>query len=363
MIATMHETETEATTAATTATLLLRNIHFADNDLSRVRYPTLINYPDALDSQIQADLGVQVGTSQDALEITFELLQDGGVSFVLEDLPGILEQVKCRDLSDPENPSPAGARAVLTGTNPPRCTFTWNRQEGMARVRAFRIYCRKDGAGELSARETVYGGLFLALIDQPRLVIPGRWTPSTEPVESLAKLKLIGIDDQGRPLYNIFQDYSTIISPDDADLEIEPTYRIYERQELRFDFKLALGPQWTFNRQLAFLEPPSARSLFAFTFPQENFCRFSWTRKDTGLESSQTGSASTFHLGVNPGNLSMEARRSLKKALKALHVKIDDQLDEVTLKKTLKLVFSRFESLVDPTVIEPPRCTNGICVG
>ncbi len=351
MIATMHETETEATTATETATLELVDIYFADNDLTRPLYRKLINYPvGELDPHFQVDLGVQVGRSLGRLEITFELRADLGVQFASD--PADSQRVKVRDLAFPDG-APVGVEALLQSSR--RCVFTWTRiPMEMARVRAFRIYCQKANP---TTPENVYGGLFLALIDQPRLGIPGSQTGSDEPVESLAKLRLIGSDDNGRPLYNIFKDYSDLISAG-ADLEIEPTYRIYERQELRFDVKLEVpgSELWTFNHQLIFLEPPSARSLFAIAFPEVDSCHFSWTRKDTGLESPSTGSVSTFHLGVNPGGDLLERLRS--RIEEALLIKIPKDDPDV-----LKLIFSRFESLIDPTVIEPPRCTNGICVG
>jgi len=344
MSTTMLKTEPERVSAATaTATLSLEDIRFANfpigsgKDLTRPLYPTLVDYPEQPVDPTQIDLGIHVGSGVDKLDIRLALQPEGGVSFRQEGLDP--QRVKVRELTDPENSNPLGVSASFDKLDDrTSCTFHWEREQtgGVPQVRAFRIFCQQSSVGDIVEPpdwEKVYGGLFVAIIDKPR---PGAIGDLNSPVPrpvcgpaSLVDLKLVGVDAHGRPLYNIFKNYKQFLDPDDADLEIEPTYRLYESelatQEL--DVTFGLNDLGAFNGRLNLLAPMSTRSLFGCTFQGGNkSCRLGWRRTETGDQPSQAGVV-TCDLGLSLASLP-----------------------------------GRSPS-VDPTVIEPPRCMDGICVG
>lgn len=356
MSTTMLKTEPERVLAATTtATLSLDDIRFANfpmgsgKDLTRPLYPTLVDYPEQPVDRTQVDLGIHVGSGVDKLEIRLALQPEGGVSFRQEGLDP--QKVKVReltvpDLTDPENSSPLGVYASFDKLDDrTSCTFHWEREQtgGLPQVRAFRIFCQQSSVQDTVEPpdwEKVYGGLFVAIIDKPRL---GASVDLNSPVPrlnslvprrvcgpaSLVDLKLVGVDFQGRPLYNIFKEYEQFLDPGDADLEIEPTYRLYESQlaTQELDVTFGLSDLGAFNGRLNLLAPMSTRSHFGCTFEGGNkCCRLVWRRTETGDQASQAGVA-TCDLGLSLASLP-----------------------------------GRSPS-VDPTVIEPPRCMDGICVG
>jgi hypothetical protein len=338
-------------------TLSLTGIWFEGSDLSQPRYPSLIDGTRA-PAGVQFEPCLQIRQEAvEILKIRFEIAQKE-VSFLT--LNG---DVQATSVYHPvDGMLPPGVESVkLVDGDPRKCELTWDQaaaeRAGFSRLSLVRLLCQRSGPPPLTALEKVEGGLYLAILKRlepafgkPEIKDPGLPVPET--------IKILGFDQGGRPVYDLFQ--SGVQDGLSASLSLEPAFRCREGQIVGFslaldlpegiDIEFVTDPNSDQVQVTGFL--PEGRPFQLGETTAEEFdgfphrkCSISWFQ-ETGRQYCATsnfkesrrgyctsGQGSSFGLRATPsGVLPFDAPPG---------------------------TVAEF----DPTVIQPPSCTaDGICI-
>ncbi len=337
--------------------LSLTGIRFEGSDLSRPRYPSLID-PERAPAQVQFEPGLQIREEAvGLLTIRFEIAEPG-VTFLLTPFGG----VQVASVFDPWKAEvPAGVEAVtLVDGDPQKCELVWNQdaadKAGYGRLNLLRLFCQRDGQ-PLSAVEEVEGGVYLAILKRmevgfakPFCNEPGSPIPRTT--------KVLGFDLSGRPVYDLFMPGVQDALP--STLALEPSFRCREGQIVDFSLVLDLPD----GIDLEFVTEPDGDQVEVAGFlPQgrpfqlagttagsfngypNRMCGVSWFQ-ETGRQYCSTSNAvEAKRCYCTQGQGSAFALRATPGGAPPFGLAPDEVVE------------------FDPTVIQPPSCTaSGICI-
>lgn len=337
--------------------LSLTGIFFEGSDLSKPRYPSLIDETRA-PAGVQFEPCLQIREETiGILKIRFEIDQKE-VRFLLT--PG--GDVQATSVYHPmDGVLPPGVESVkLVDGDPRKCELTWDQaaadRAGFSRLSLVRLLCQKVDPA-LSALEKVEGGIYLAILKRvepafgnPKTKEPGLPVPET--------IKILGFDTGGRPVYDLF--HTDVQDGLPAALSLEPAFRCREGQIVSFslaldlpqgiDIEFVTDPNNDQVQVTGFL--PEGRPFQLGETTAEEFdghphrkCSISWFQ-ETGRQYCATsnsreasrnyctsGQGSSFGLRATPGGVfPLDAPKG---------------------------AVAEF----DPTVIQPPSCTaSGICI-
>lgn len=307
----------------------ITGITFEDGDLRRSRYPTLIEDGRAPQGA-RFEPGFQVLSPGRTLQFVFQLDPGGGVELGQEVLP----------LSAPSLPP------GLTVAWPDSFTCQLTLEGPLDKVTALRLPCLPSGR-QATKEEAVYGGVYLAIVNREEK--PFAWhgpmvSDPGEPEENT--IKLLGLDGRGRPVYDLFLSEAQQRLP--RDLALEPTFRVEGKEPpVSLSLLIATPPELDLRFQRAFahpgevevnpfkppVRPPELRD--AERREEGRRCDLRWV---AGQPRTDAGVVSTFYL---------EADWKPQGAA-------GDFLRRHGVSKVLVQV--------DPTVIQPPSCSGGICI-
>lgn len=315
-------------TGETTGPVRITGITFQDGDLCRPRYPTLFDEERA--KGLRFVPGFQILSPDRTFEFLVQLDPGGGVE---------LDQV---------------VLALNAHSLPPDLTAEWSDPftclltlgSPADKVTTLRLPCHPVGR-EATPEEIVYGGVYLAIVNREEPM--GKWhTPMVadpgEPEE--LTIKLLGLDRFGRPVYDLFLADALKVLP--SDLVLEPTFRVQGHEKVNLTLRIATPPGLDLRFRKAPLDPaqvkvepfepdlkpPQLRD--AGRDDDGRRCDMVWV---SGQSGTKVGAASTFYLEAfwqpQGGQAWSFARHH---GVREVQVQ------------------------VDPTVIQPPSCTGGICV-
>ncbi len=327
----MIETLRNATlteTGATTGPVRITGITFHDGDLCRPRYPTLFDEERA--KGLRFEPGFQIRSPDRAFEFLVQLDPGSGVELDQVVLPLNAHSLP-RDLKA-EWPDPF--TCWLTLGNP------------FDKVTTLRLPCHPAGR-EATPEEIVYGGVYLAIINREEPMRNWHSSLVADPGEPEdLTIKLLGLDRFGRPVYDLF--LADALSELPSDLVLEPTFRVqgYEKANLAIRIATPPGLDIRFREALRDpgqvkvepfepdLKPPQLRD--AGREDEGRRCDMVWVAGQSG---TSVGAVSTFYLEAYWQPRGGEAWSFMR----------HHGVREVQVQ-------------VDPTVIQPPSCTGGICV-
>lgn len=318
--------------------LAITGIRFENGDLSRPRYLSLFDYGRAPE-QVVFEPCVQIVQElapQQTLRFLVQLDPVDGVSFQTRDgEPVVVSAV------DPDGgPVPGLAAGLL---DPFTCELVWDPSLASPddrKVAALRLFCEVPDRVP-TPWETVYGGLYLAIVDRPKTASagglgigdPGEREPDT--------IKLLGVDPQGRPIYDLF--LPDVLPAVPAYLSLEPAFRV-TRADASVELSIELAPPLDVIQFKEKADDPQEVQVIGFKpegWPEQlqaaewldegRRCRMAWAPKEGPGE--QPGDSSAFYLEV-------------------VRIEIGPDWQPVE---------TRYLQ-IDPTVIQPPSCTGGICV-
>jgi hypothetical protein len=342
--------------------LVLTGITFQDGDLSRPLYPTLFDYERAPQG-VRFEPGVQILKAEPLPRFLFlfQLQEGAGVSF-LTDSAG---QPIVLSVTDPNADSVPGLTATLL--DPLTCELTWDQAAadlahgGMVKVTALRLVCELLER-EPTNPEVVDGGLYLAIVNRheeagPDLGIGDSGDPEPHTV------KMLGTDAFGRPVYDLFLPEPQALLP--LHLGLEPAIRVREREKADVAIQIATLPgiDLRFDRATGNPEevqvhgfeprgwPPQLRSATRQDFGKR--CQLLWI-EETGRNACTIGNPEqnkNYCLNGQIASFYLEA--SLQDGFFLLS--LDE--DEVEMWRARGVRMQ-----LDPTVIQPPSCTGGICI-
>lgn len=241
-------------------------------------------------------------------------------------------------------------------SNPKRCVVTW--QQSLAdeaereahgdpsrrrNVTVLRIACAATGPEADPVRNKVEGGVYVAIINKPR------YSKGIDPIAGRKgqgkRIEIIGIDEHARPVYNIFKADVAV----DPRLELEPAFRAIEGENLPVKIALRLDPVREFEtttpegKEVVVLNhSPAVRSLqLRRTDAEDNatVCSLEWCQQ-TARNVCREGSPDATLCNCTQGSVASFFMR-----LKPLDG--NDELAAVD---------------IDPTVIQPPVCYDGVCI-
>lgn len=324
--------------------LEITDITFEGGDLSRPRYPSLINAFRA-PAGVQFEPGIQIIHGE--RDLTFLLGIDPSSEAVFESDASGLPVVE--SIVSPSGSGIAGLveRSLLDSRT---CQLTWRPGEAESRLTALRVRCSPTLRGATDP-ERVDGGVYLMLLDRPE------WLPEEHPAVDPGlpvphTIKILGTDGHKRPVYDLYLRAALDSLP--TDLALEPTFRVREGHAVDFsmlfapDVDLRFLPSADDFGQVAVEDFPSGRPPQLVDAAREDAgkeCRLKWvqaTGRDLCTSSSEergeghclAGQVTSFMLVafVGPGSFFDVEERDKRR-------------------------------LVDPTVIQPPSCTSsGICI-
>lgn len=322
----MIETPANAS-PATTGPVRITGITFEDGDLCRPRYPTLIDEDRAKGMRFEP--GFQILSPGRTLGFLIELDPAGGVELDQVVLP----------LNAPSQPP--GLKAEW------RDGFTCLLTLGgpLDKVTTLRLPCHPTRR-KITTEEIVYGGIYLAIVNReepmrewhaPLVADPG------EPEERT--IKLLGLDGFGRPVYDLFLPEALTGLP--SDLGLEPTFRVQGHEKVELTVRIATPPELNLRFRRAvdptqvMVEPfePILKPLQLRDAGREDDgrrCDMVWI---AGASRTDVGVVSTFYLEAE-----WQPQRSQVRSFLRRH----------GVRKVLVQL--------DPTVIQPPSCTGGICI-
>jgi hypothetical protein len=320
----------------------ITGITFEDGDLCKPRYPTLFDYFRAPHG-VRFEPGFQILRSLlPRLRFLFQLHEDAGSEF-LTDSQGHPVVVS---ILDPDAGQVPGLTAVLL--DPVTCELAWDQAEadrihgGTVKLTTLRLRCQPLGRTPTDP-EKVDGGLYLAIVNHPEAV--GLDLGIADPGEREEDtIKLLGSDSLGRPVYDLFRLDALTQLP--GHMGLEPTFRVRQTDppvdlacqiatlpEIDLRFVPAVGDVQAVH-VLGFKPEGLPRQLLAAErLDQGRRCRLSWAPQQNGVRNF--GESSSFYLeAVLEGQVSPSWAKWHGKVLLRL----------------------------DPTVIQPPSCTGGICI-
>jgi hypothetical protein len=303
--------------------LQLTGIRFREGDLSQPLYPTLFDYLRAPQG-VRFEPGVQILNQNDRLlHFRFQLEAGAGVELRV----GADGQPVIESAADPsiEGSSIRGLTAAVL-LDPYTCQLTWE-QPVDVEVTALRLLCVPIGR-PLTDGEQVDGGIYLVILNRPKelpvlgIGDPGEQEPNT--------IKMLGSDPAGRPVYDLFQADALPGLP--SDLSLEPTLRVRRGEGMEFAVRIAAPVDLRFVQadgdpqevKISGTRPPELQN--AEWLDQGDLCKLVWLAESM----ERIGRVSSFFL----------------------------KADEVPVPAMGPSRFLR----IDPTVIQPPSCTGGICI-
>jgi len=346
--------------------LKITGITFADGDLSRPRYPSLINYERAPEG-VQFEPAIQImEVAVPQLHIQYEIDPAQPVIFDAPD-----GNVRVTSVLNPEG-TPAGlVSAKLVDGDRRRCELVWDQEKaneafgGPNRIAPMRLHCcHSSELRELSSSpvEQVEGGVYLTILNRPETPFEIRSVkePGT-PLEST--IKILGFDPEGRPVYDLFQ--PEVLEGLIAYLALEPSLRIREGQISSFSMVLDLPPELEGIRfelepkrnavRVVGFEPQGRPFQLNDTTPGDfgglpnRKCFVEWYQ-ETGRQYCSTSNSN-------------EARKCYctKGQVTSFNLRATDgeNFSDILIARGLAHRVAQF----DPTVIQPPNCTSsGICI-
>ena len=302
--------------------LTITGITFEGGDLSRPRYPSLIDDSRA-PAGVQFEPGIQI-IAADPLPFTvlYELDPAAGVLF-MRDVAGL--PVVQSVAAAPEIGPVPGLTAELL--DPTTCRLTWNQAEALSLSTALRIFCERVDRLSTEA-EQVDGGVYLTIVH--------RQQDGIEPIQGREAglpegdtIKILGTDAQGRPRYDLF--FPGVLA--NPDLELEISFRVRKGETARFDLLISVVPgsdvRFETSAGQVVVQParPAELQSTAASDLREK-CTLVWV-EETGQTTQ--GKVTSFFL----------------------EAAADEAPFEVRLRRVQ----------LDPTVIQPPNCTSGgICI-
>jgi hypothetical protein len=300
----------------------ITRITFENGELCKPRYPTLIDYG-------RAPQGVR-------FEPGFQILSPGRHQFLLQLEPGFEFTQELVSLN---------ADSQILGLEvdwsvPFTCRLTLDGVAG--KVASLRLPCRPSTSARIfSDEEYVYGGVYLALINREETL-----SASTQNVVSAPgdpephTIKLLGLDQHGRTVYDLFKHDALPGVP--SNLGLEPTIGVYRTETVSFSLKIATIPDLEFeeveDQQVKVrpfepsVRPPELKN--AGWADEGRRCDLLWE-----AASGSEGLVSTFYLDIWQPASSGDVRPGVRHSRKRRRV-----------------------AQVDPTVIQPPSCFGGICI-
>jgi len=307
--------------------VVIDGITFEDDKLWQARYPSLIDYS-KVPPGYQMEPAIQIADLERS-QMTVRLALAAGYVFQTAD-----GKVKVEWVDGNGSPPPSCISAVLE--DPGTCLVTWTREPSSPSTIALRFFCRPEtGPEPTDADSVVEGGVYLAFVVReekwPDEVI--RYLEEHPPdlpaaPESLDVKILAFLLPEGRVRYDLFMHDA----PDGTEFEL--AFRVRRGSVLGFDVEIVnLGFVYRESigdpEDVAFKvtypgEPLTGAELETVFGDSPSICRVTWTSENTDDES---GRSCSFNLFAR-----LEGQQTSFRP-------------------------------VDPTVIEPPRCTNGICVG
>lgn len=312
------------------ADLEITGITFEGGDLSRPRYPSLIDYSRAPAGVQQFEPGLQI-ISRDPIQLTvlYQIDPAEGVVFARDaaGLPVIQSVAAAPD----DGPVPGLSAELL---DPATCRLTWNQAEAVSASTALRILCEPSGRPS-TGPEQVDGGVYLALVHRHQEVSES--IQGTAPgLPEAGTIKILGTDSQGRPRYDLF--VPGVLESLSPDLELEISFRMRKDERADFDLLFSVVPGNdvrfdSFAGQVVVqpARPPQLQSTAASELRER--CSLVWVQQ-TLLEAVR-GKVTSFFLEASESDIPFEIRA------------------------TRRLRRAQF----DPTVIQPPNCTSsGICI-
>lgn len=326
----------------------LTEITFEDERLWQPRYESLIDYDRvALPGQARIEPSFQLREEPGSLqEITLELASQ---EFRFRTAGGG-DEVVAYSIAEPyTSPLPGLVEIRLAGSEQ-RCKLVWDSSAATARATTLRIACDGGQARTPLEKElaAVEGGLWLTLVKPSSVQIS---EPCSPPPDRGSRpdlvIDLLGFDDHGRPLYQVFREEAYRDIP--GAIELEPAFRVGRGSSVPFGVALGSGlpPELHFlpncgpgpDQIRVFPFQPSRREDLERLQPthcqaQGRRCAMHWHRPP-GPSRGTVGSVATWFLALEfePGATVPERYRSQVLA------------DGRTLATTL-----------DPTVIQPPPC-------
>lgn len=313
--------------------LEITGITFEDGDLSKPRYPSLIDHSRA-PAEVQFEPGVQM-ISADPLQFTVLYRIDPSADVIFKqdgnDLPVVQSVAAAPDFG----PVPGLSAELLDSTT---CLLTWNQAAAASAVTALRILCEHSD-GSFTPEELVEGGVYLAIVH--------RHQAGSEPILGSAPgspesrtIKILGTDSQGRPRYDLY--HPEVLANLPSDLELEISFRVREGERVQFSllFSLAPGSDVQFQSVAGQVvvqpeRPEQLRSAAPSVLGEK--CTLVWVQ-ETDLAAVE-GQVSSFFLEASDVELPIEIPFGERAA------------------------FVRRRVQFDPTVIQPPSCTSsGICI-
>lgn len=333
------------------------DVEFADHDLWRPRYPSLINSvfydPGFLPLQIEPAFQVCSGDPLQEVKVFFEIPESENVVFKAAESGGL---VTWQSLVPSTQPGPAPfVEVTLCDGDLRRCCVEWRRSgeiPATAHVTALRIVCEHVLGGPPRdsddwALTRVEGGAYLVIIDR------GKEHPFPEPAEQSAepvqgRVQILGFDASSRPVYDLFRkDFSL---PEGLALEL--AFRAGHGEQIEFDLALKL-PDDPYG-DVRFKTDASGEVEMSYAVPDwkpeelsgcragedGRLCRMQWKRApldfcplDPFSEVCSQGRTADLSMKLDPGRLR--------------GTPLGDALSMVQ---------------VDPTVIDPPACdASGVC--
>jgi hypothetical protein len=331
--------ETDSPLPAAGHDLEITGITFDEGKLWKPRYGSLFSYvPD--DFQFEPAFQVLSSSLDLEIQVLFEIGEDQKVRFQSED--GEPEKVRCRSI---EKPSAVLEHVSVTFVDEEKraCLLRWKRSDKDPLVMTYRIYCDKEGADDAFSR--VEGGLYLTVIYKPKRAPSLEQIPKRSARESRS-VKVIDFDKHGRPVYDLF-----LPDPDSIPetIELEPAVRAREGDRHGLTLELEI-PGLVFETEAPLLLPRRAKVypyqpdqrprqlVRAETEVGDKVCNLEW-QQGTERRSCRVGSTSPLcYLGATASFFFKT--RAENPALKDLAAVLD----------------------VDPTVIQPPVCNDGVCI-
>lgn len=339
----MRETETDVTTTPQQSAepeVVIDGITFEEGKLWKALYPSLIHYNLPVPPGYQVEPAIQI-TDPARSELTVRLALASGFIFQAE--PADAAMAKARWIEGTDNAPPSCISTVLE--SPGACLVTWTRDSSSPSAIALRFFCRPEIGPEPTDPESVVeGGVYLAFVVREE-TWPGEiiryleehppdpsapWGALPSPQEDLDTMKVhVLLLPAGHVKYNLF------VPDAPAGTEFEPAFRVrrHSTTPLDVDFEI-VNPGFVYqpkpgnpeevDREIthpaASIEPLDLETRFG---SQQKICRVSWT---SAVSDQLSGLSCSFNMIAQLAEGQLPSFRP-----------------------------------VDPTVIEPPRCTGGIC--
>jgi hypothetical protein len=310
------------------ASVTLDPVRFKNGKLWKARYPSLIDDGNA-PRGFQFEPAFQVFAEE--MEVFFRIDQQNVVFTAIGDAVTWQSLVP----PDPERPAP-DVTVTLCNRDPRCCRVHWKRSG--APLTSLRIACHHLEGGpepetDAWALTRVEGGVYLVIIARDEARHNPKPVRNPDEAPAPGKVRVVGIDDKSRPIYDLFREDFAASLP--AEVALEPSFRMHHGERRDFDLLLALPDASVRFKtgeggqvEMTYRVPGDAPESLLGTPAGDDrrLCTIQWhhaTCVANGAETCQQGRTAN------------------------LYAQVDNAPD--------------LES-VDPTVIEPPACdASGVC--